>query len=317
MTIKFVLTVATFSRASENAVERAAEIAARHCALLYVVQRPGGDTSPLADFDDRLAQRSAQLERRHGIEVRNPVLSERQLLQMLERTAQDIVVVVDRATACRLTAGQGWLSNLASGLLCGSSLLDVRACPILVVNRPGGEPCKAALLPYETAQDAERAVALARQMSADTGREMFFVGPQRAPWPAGASRSEPLHRSEWPPPGAGAWASERVVHSNYMSTRQNRAIVAFDTASTARRIRNQASFSGAGLVIVPYIGTTFMERALRRSLRERLTRELACDLAFLPDPGCQRTAPMARERLARQGRVVLRPLATSQESRHG
>lgn len=52
-------------------------------------------------------------------------------------------------------------------------------------------------------------------------------------------------------------------------------------------------------------------------LVERLARELACDLAFLPDPACERTAPMACERLAAQGKVALLPRLASKENRHG
>ncbi|MFT7775448.1 hypothetical protein [Roseateles sp.] len=316
MTIKFVLTVATFSQASENAVERAAEIAAHHRALLYVVHRPTSDARRPSDFHYRLSLRSSQLERRHDIAVKNPVLSEGRLLQMLERAAQEIVVVIDRVTARQLTAGQGVVRNLSAGLLRGSSFLDVQDCPILVVNRPSGEPYKAALLPYETAQDAERSVALARQVLAGAAREMFFVGPQRAAASASLLRREPLLQSEWPPPGLRTPQAERVVHSNYLSTRLNRAILAFDTASMARRITNQANFSDTDLVIVPYVSPTLAERVLRSSLRERLTRDLTCDLAFLPDPDCHRTAPVACARLA-QGNVALFPLPTPKERRHG
>lgn len=317
MTIKFVLTVATFSQASENAVERAAEIAARHRALLYVVHRPTDDAGHPSDFHHRLALRSSQLARRHGIEVMNPVLSEGKLLKMLEKGAQEIVVVIDPATARQLTAGPGLLRNLASGFLRGRSFLDVRACPVLVVNRPSGQPCQVALLPYRTSQEADRAVALARQVSAGSAREMFFVGPQRPPSQAKPPKPDAVRRREWPPPGPRAGGTERVVHSNYLSTRLNRAVLAFDTASTALRIRNQANFSGADLVIAPYDAPTLLERLLRSSLRERLARELDCDLAFLPDPGCERTAPMACERLAPQGQAPLLPRLASKESRHG
>ena len=320
MTLKFVLTVATFSQASENAVERAAEIAARHRALLYVVHRPTDDAGHPSDFHHRLALRASQLARRHGIEVMSPALSERRLLQMLEKGAQEIAVVVDPATARQLTAGPGLLRNLASGLLRGHSLLDVRACPILVVNRPSGQACRVTLLPYRTAQEAERLVALAPQVAAGSAREMFCVGPQCPPSQArllNPSRPDAVRRREWPPPGLRGSGTERVVHSNYLSTRLNRAVLAFDTASTALRIRNQANFSGADLVIVPYDAPTLLERLLRSSLRERLARELDCDLAFLPDPACERTAPMASERLAAQGKVALLPRLASKENRHG
>lgn len=316
MTLKFVLTVATFSQASENAVERAAEIAARHRALLYVVHRPADDAGHPSDFHHRLELRASQLARRHGIEVMHPVLSDAKLMKMLEKGAQEIVVVIDPATARQLTAGPGLLRNLASGFLRGRSFLDVRACPILIVSRPSGAPYKLALLPYRTAREHDRSVALARQVSAGSAREMFFVGPQRRLSRARPERPDPVRRSEWPPPGPRASGAEPVVHSNYLSTRLNRAVLAFDTASTAQRIRNQANFSGADLVIAPYDTPTLLERMLRSSLRERLARDLACDLAFLPDPDCERTAPMACERLA-PGRAPLRPLLAVKETRHG
>ncbi|NCT82432.1 MAG: universal stress protein [Comamonadaceae bacterium] len=310
MTIKYVLTVATFSQASENAVERAAEIAARHQALLYVVHRPAGDADQPSDYHHRLALRAAQLGRRHGVEVAHPELSEVQLLALLEEGAQQLVMVLDRDTARRPLAEPGLLRGLAALLFGRRSLLDVRACPTLVVNRPAGEGGRMALLPYGTARDAERSVALARQLAQGGAREMFFVGPQRAR-PAGP---EAPGRSEWPPPGPQDGGTERVVHSNYLSTRLNRSVLAFNTASTALRIRNQANFSGADLVIAPYRPPTLMERLLRRSLRERLTRELSCDLAFLSDPERERGS---YERLARRGRASLLALAASKENRHG
>jgi hypothetical protein len=323
VTLKFVLTVATFSQPSENAVERAAEIAARHRAVLYVVHRPADDAGHPADIDHRLAQRASQLGRRHGIQVISPALSDGQLLRLLERGAQEVVVVVDPATARQATAGAGRLRRLAAVFGGRRSLLDVRACPLLLVNLPSGLPRATALLPYRTAQDAERAVLLARQLAAGGTREMFFVGAQRAASQADALKPDSGRRHEWPPPGPRARGTERIVHSNYLSTRLNRAILSFDTASTARRIRNQANFSDADLVVAPHAPPTLMERLLRGSLRERLARELgrglACDVAFLPDPVCERTAPMAARRLAERGRGqgLPRPLTAARERGHG
>lgn len=317
MRFKFVLTVATFSEGSENALERAAELAAQHRALLYVLHRPSGAASHPIDTHYRIALRSLQLARRYGVEVRPLPLSEKRLSRMLERKAQELVLVIDPATARQLSTGSGLLRNLVAGFPRGLRFLDLRASPILLVKRPVGDGNKLALLPYQAEQEAACSLAFAQAFAADCTRELFFLGPQDTSSPASLPTLEHSHPREWPPPISRHQAAARIEHSNYLSTRLNRAISAFDTASKACRIKNQASFSAADLVITPYAAPSFAERLLRTSLRDRLLQDLRCDLLLLPDPDCQRTALTASDRLRAQRPVALRLLANVKEGLHG
>lgn len=317
MRIKFVLTVATFSEGSENALERAAELAAQHRALLYVLHRPSGAASHPIDTHYRIALRSLQLARRYGVEVRPLPIREKRLSRMLERKAQELVLVIDPATARQLSTGSGLLRNLVGGFPRGRRFLDLRTSPILLVKRPVGDGNKLALLPYRAEHEAARSLAFAQVFAANCKRELFFVGPPGGSSPASLPTPEDSHLREWPPPASQRHATARIEHSDYLSTRLNRAIPAFDIASKTRRIKNQASFSAADLVITPYAAPSFAERLLRTSLRDRLSQDLHCDLLFLPDPDCQRTALTASDRLRPQRPVALRLLAAVKESVHG
>lgn len=301
MSIKTVLTIATFTEGSENALERAAELAGQQRAALAVLHRYGGDAPHPIDRQHRLALRCLQLARRYGIEARPLHLGPPRLSRMLESKAQELLLVVDVATAQRRSAG--WATR--------RKLLDRSPCPILVVKRPRGNGAKLALLPYRTAQDAARSLAFARAFAPDHALELFFAGPQQPPSLAHRVTREELHLKEWPPPTPGV-----VRHSDYLSTRLNRAIPAFDTASLARRIRNQADFNAADLVIAPHVASSWAERIVGRSLHERLLSELRCDLLLLPDPGCHRTALTAAERLQAQAPASWQALPVVQEHRH-
>lgn len=298
MTLKSVLTVATFSEASENALERAATLAAQHAAPLHVLHCPWDDGTHIPDYHHRLALRASQLERRHGIEIRTPHLSERKLFRWLEKAAQELLVVVDPRTAQQLRNGEGLLRSLGAGASPGGRLIGLRACALWIVKRPGRLRHQRALLPYREESEAEHLLAWAGLIAAGAARELFCVQPLGAPLAGAQHKIASLPWNEWPPPVPQAPGADRLVHSHYLGTRLNRAVRSFGTASTTQRIRNQVRFSAADLVIAPYIAPTLAELLLRRSLRERLIDALDCDLAFLPDPDCRRTALSACERLA-------------------
>lgn len=316
MHIKYVLTVATFTEGSENALERAAELAAQHRALLYVLHRPGGDASHPIDAQHRVALRAQQLAQRYGVALGPLLLSGKRLVRLIEEKAQDLLLVIDAATARQLALGPMTREDLWAGFPRGRRFLDLSACALLVVKRTRGQAHRLALLPYRAAADADRALACAQAFADDCAHQLFLVGPAPAQAAEGLLPSVTGHLKEWPPPASPAPRVPRIDHADYLSTRRNRAIAAFDTASTARRIGNQVRFSGADLVIAPYVAPSLVERVLRSSLRDRLIRDLSCDLAFLPDPTRQRTALTASERLRASTGFALRALAALKERRH-
>jgi hypothetical protein len=282
MNVQSLLSFATFGEASDNALERAAMMAAQRGIPLLVLRHPGDDAARVPDFPQRLALRAAQLSRRHGAELRVATLGGPALLRWLRARTRQLLVVLDRETA-GLPLCAGWRQ--------AGSLLRLQDCPLLIVQRPATQAQRLVLLPYRSTQEAERLLGLAGQLALGLSRELFALpAPGLAPM---AVDAEPWN--EWPPP---------LTHSDYLSTRLNRAVRGFDTAAAALRIRNQARHSGVDLVIAPHDAPSLSERLLRRTLRDRLLAALECDLALLPAPLVARGAPQAAGRLRQAPRPI-------------
>lgn len=307
MSLKSVLSFASFSELSENALERAAKIAAQRAIPLHVLRHPGDDVSRVPDYHQRLVLRVAQLAQRHGADVRIAAKNEAGLARWLQTGAQELLVVLDPKTA-RLPLQSG-------------SLLKQRSCPLWIVKQPATHQQRELLLPYREAQEADRLLRFAGQIAAGPEREMFvFEPPCVAAAKSNSARVEGPRR-EWPPPPDDAAGGYRLRHSDYLSTRLNRAVRGFGPAGAALRIGNQARYSAADLIITPYRSASLLEVLLQRSLRDRLVDGLLgglnCDLVFLPEPEGERSALTAVGRL-RQA-LLPGPLvpASAKEHRHG
>lgn len=303
MSLKSVLSFASFSELSENALERAAMIAAQRAIPLHVLRHPGDDVSRIPDYHRRLALRVAQLAQRHGADVRIAARSAQGLARWLQTEAQELLVVLDPKTA-RLP-------------LQPCSLLKQRSCPLWIVKQPATHQQRDVLLPYREAQEGDRLLRFAGQVAADLEREMFVFEPTCVAAVKFESARVEGPRREWPPPSDDAAGGHRLRHSDYLSTRLNRAVRGFGSAGAALRIRNQARYSGADLVIAPYRSVSLLEALLQRSLRDRLVDGLDCDLVLLPEPEGERSALTAVGRLRQAMTPGLPVPATAKEHRHG
>lgn len=247
-----ILTMTDFSRSAENAVERAASLAARFAAPLQLVydEDPAG-RERLPERLLRLAMRGLQLERRWDIAVTRPA-NVGPVVQGLQ--------VVDRRRALSPDPSGHW-----PGL---ATRLGRLTAPMLVVRRASSQPYRTVLLPYGSRAEVERLQATAARWFEGSHWEWFQFAPDAS-----------VH--EWPPPAAAATAAV-VRHSDYLSSRRNRRHFMSGAADPVALIVNQAQCSAADLVIVTAPSCSPAGRLLRRTFQERLARQLGCDLLVLP-----------------------------------
>lgn len=247
-----ILTMTDFSRSAENAVERAASLAARFAAPLQLVydEDPAG-RERLPERLLRLAMRGLQLERRWDIAVTRPA-NVGPVVQGLQ--------VVDRRRALSPDPSGHW-----PGL---ATRLGRLTAPMLVVRRASSQPYRTVLLPYGSRAEVERLQATAARWFEGSHWEWFQFAPDAS-----------VH--EWPPPAAAAPAAV-VRHSDYLSSRRNRRHFMSGAADPVALIVNQAQCSAADLVIVTAPSCSPAGRLLRRTFQERLARQLGCDLLVLP-----------------------------------
>lgn len=248
-----ILTMTDFSRSAENAVERAASLAARFAApmqLVYDEDHAGRER--LSERLSRLAMRALQLECRWDIEVTRSA-GAGGVVQGLQ--------VVDRRRALSPDPAGDW-----PGL---ASRLGRLAAPMLVVRRASSQPYRTVLLPYGSRAEAERLQATAARWFEGSHWEWFQLAPDAT-------------AHEWPPPAGPAAPAAATRHSDYLSSRRTRRRFMRGAADPVALIVNQAQCSAADLVIVTAPSCGAGRRLLRRTFQERLARQLGCDLLVLP-----------------------------------
>ena len=247
-----ILTMTDFSRSAENAVERAASLAARFSAPLQLVyDEDQAGRERLSERLLRLTMRALQLERRWDIAVTRPAGAGR-IVQGLQ--------VVDRQRALSTDPGSDW-----PGL---TTRLGRLTAPMLVVRRASSQPYRSVLLPYGSRAEVERLQATAARWFEGSHWEWFQFAPDAT-------------AHEWPPPALAAPAAA-VRHSDYLSSRRNRHRFMRGVADPVALIANQAQCSAADLVIVIAPSCGPGRRLLRRTFQERLAQQLGCDLLVLP-----------------------------------
>lgn len=268
-----ILTMTDFSRSAENAVERAASLAARFAAPLQLVydEDPAG-RERLSERLLRLAMRGLQLERRWDIAVTRPA-NVGHVVQGLQ--------VVDRRRALSPDPSGHW-----PGL---ATRLGRLVAPMLVVRRASSQPYRTVLLPYGSRAEAERLQATAARWFEGCHWEWFQLAPDAS-------------AHEWPPPATMKTPAASMHHSDYLSSRRNRRRFMRDAADPVALIVNQAQCSAADLVIVMAPPCGVGRRLLRRTFQERLARRLGCDLLVLPAE--ETAAPLLPSAIAKRPGAV-------------
>ncbi len=287
MNIKRILSLCDFSAGSEHAIERAAQLAARHGLSLELVYWGGFENQRLADFLGRLAMRSRQLERRYAIEVANPFPSPAELGRQMQRQprAAEILVVAHSALLRRFPARWAWLP--------ARNMLELARCPLLIVKRTVSGPY-ARMLAVCKACDSGALPEPLPPFVRGSHIELLHLNPAPAAAARCAAAAADGSASEWPPPGAGRDGGG-IHNSDQLASRRNRLAHRRGEQDAVRLIANQADYSGSDLVLAHYRPSPWAQRGIVASFQQRLDEALDCDLLLLP--GEQLSACRAARRL--------------------
>jgi len=284
-----VVTFTDFSAAADNAVTRAAQLAARLGVPLQLGYSGESSGPELGDRLVRLGMRSRQLARRWAIDVQHPPGETRDLGHWLAARRLSALVVVDPATAASLKLRSPWGR--------GAALIDHGTSPVLLVHRDAGQPCDTVLIACVQHDDALRLGRLAARVTDARTLELFDLDAGRRAARATAADEGPERLREWPPPMAPEGGFPQIRYSDLQSSRRNRVLFHGRPTDKALSVLYQAQHADADLVVAMCPPSSVLERWLRRTFQQRLARALGCDLLLCPMDHAHPSAADARRRL--------------------
>ncbi len=304
MNTNTVVTFTDFSAAAENAVTRAAQLAARlgvtlqlgYCGTAYGTQR--------AERLARLDMRSRQLARHWNIDVQQPPSDAVDFAQWLAPRGVSALIVADLATADSLRLKAAWGP--------GHTLLNQRTSPVLLVHREASRSCKTVLIAYNEHEHAVRLGRIAAQVTDAQTLELFDLCSVHSVGARPAPDESRLNHREWPPPAAAKAGAPHIRYSDHLSSRRNRVLFHGQSKDTVLPVLHQAQRATADLVVAMSPPSHLLERWLRRSFGQRLAHALGCDLLLYPMGQAHPSATDARRRLlTTMAPSTRRPLSSS------
>lgn len=281
MRIQNILAVTDFSRTAEQALDRAALLAAQHrctLAVLYAAERADPNVH---DPAVRLAQRAGQLTRRHGIEVHLLPLAEAgpaAIRAVLCAAKQADVLVLDARPA------SGWLARRAQRGGWLAQVLRASPCPVLVVQGPAGQPYAHVLV--DAAHDAcegvlRRAGALEPRATLEWFHAARPQGVRSLRLQCGEAFARALRSRRQP-----QQAPRCAVHvSDAFEARRNRVGLATGGIDAVRQLAIQQQSTGADLVALVQPRRSALMAWLQPGAACRLLAGedgVVCDVLVLP-----------------------------------
>lgn len=301
MNTKTVVSFTDFSAAADNAVSRAAQLAARLGITLHLGYSGNATGSLRGDRLDRLDMRAMQMARRWTIDVQPMPHETRGLEQWLYSRGLSSLVVVDVATGASLRPRSGW------GL--GPVLLDRCASPLMLVQRDASTPCKSVLIPFRQHDEAVRLGRFAAQMTNPKTWELFELNAGRSAASGPTTHGGLLHHREWPPPAMQAGDSPQIRYTDQLSSRRNRMLFHTRSGDTALSVKHQAQCASADMVVAICPPDRLLERWRRRTFGQRLVQALCSDLLLCPPELAHASAADAHRRLLASIAPVDNPLS--------
>ena len=260
-----------FSPAGENALARAAQLAAAHQAHLRVLASLPAHDARFADPQARLEQRARQLARRYQIRASTVLLSTRDIgLAMFHASAEADLLVVP-AQALGTPASPSWRTWL--GWEDQAPWLQRVPCPVLLVQNEAAHPYAHVLVGLDVSASAP-------------------TSPNVLPWASGlqASAKVELFRSQpGPLPCATtqAWQDklrQRLRLSDPFAARRNRVDWKTGTRDLVRQLVVQQERSGADLLVLGQMPRHPLLRWLGAPRwAQRLLRQVPCDVLAVPE----------------------------------
>ncbi len=288
MRIQTIVALTDFSAPAEQALDRAALLAAQHGArleLLYVAEQ---QDAKFCDPQARLAQRARQLARRHALAVQaRPVPDAGQGARaVIAATAQADLVVMDS----RLHGRWRWPTR-ATGLL--ARVLRASACPVLVVQRPARQSYAHVLV--HAAGDAGGALLRsAKALQSGATVELFHAARTLRGLRLACSEAfARALRSRRPALAQAQPARARLRVSDAFEARRNRVALVTGGLDAVRQLSVQQQSTRADLLVLAHARRSLARDLLRPGKACRLLTEggVGCDVLLVP--AAEAAAPAA------------------------
>ncbi|SDM23927.1 Nucleotide-binding universal stress protein, UspA family [Oryzisolibacter propanilivorax] len=310
MRIQTILALTDFSSPAEQALERAALLAAHHQArlqLLYIAER---QEAKFCDPQARLEQRARQLSRRHQLTVQALPAAGDALAALHAAAAQADLLVMDN----RLHGRWRWPTR-ALGLL--ARMLRTSPCPVLVVQGAARAPYVHVLVHAAGDEDSGgRLLHGAAAMHAGATVELFHVArPRRGLGLACGEAFARALRSRRQRVQQLAQPLQSVPHtrlrvSDAFETRRNRVGLATRGLDPARQLLVQQQGTRADLLVLAHAPRGVLRDLLQAGKAWRLLagpEPVGCDVLLMPQRGPVTARPEAAgDAPARQSAVARR-----------
>ena len=293
MRLQTLVAFTDFSPSAEQAVARAALLAAEHKAELHLLHGSAGPDAKHVDPQARLGQLARQLARRHGIVVKALAHGGAGLVQrILHAAAGADLLVLGHSLAAGVAAM--WRGDMLSQILRASP------CPVLVVQRATRGAYRHVLVKMDAWPQSQALVHFAGALDEAAAVELFHrarlgdrIGPCVAELAHGL-RDELRRRMH----------GRRVRLSDVFDARRNRVGLKLGQGvdDKARQLAVQQHRSGADLVALTQQRRRWLGDWLQGGMLRHLLGHADCDLLVYPHDRPQAT-PGGR---ALQSRVARR-----------
>ncbi len=270
-----IVALTDFSAAAEQALDRAAMVAASHHARLRIFYGTDRPDPKFTDPHARLEQRARQLARRHDIAaVAGGRGTGDVVADALAAAAGADLLVMDRRTHC------SWMHLLRSSPW--ARVLRGSRCPVLIVQNTPEGAYQHVLIAVDFSEAAGALVRYAGGLQAEARLELYHAIDRRD--------EARLRSAEASMQAIQTYRAEVREHARRkmlplataFDTRRNRVATVIGAGDPARQLAVQHEASGADLIAVGHTRRWTAMGWLMGSVAVRLVGGVQCDVLVFP-----------------------------------
>lgn len=305
MRIQTIAALTDFSTQAEQALDRAALLAAQHQAVLWLVYAADAQDPRFVSPQARLEQRARQLARRHAIDV---VAREFDGWEGVAERAMAVAGGADLLVLDRRMERQ-WNTPWRGAAL--THCLRYSPCPVLVVQQPSAvdEAEKSAysrmLVAVDGTERAREVLRFAADLQNSTAVDLF---QSRDPGVSGVQEEQEFELLEQLRDELQQETAEqrRLRIKDADDARRNRVDSQNGTRDVTRQIMVQQQRSGADLIVIGATRNHWMDRWVLGTRATRLSTMVSCDMLVCGQLPQERERPEPIEVGGRKGWLQFR-----------
>ncbi|MDM0018322.1 universal stress protein [Variovorax saccharolyticus] len=289
MQIRSILAVTDLSLQANLAIERAAQLAVEHRAILKLMVLPARVDAPPANGASRLTHAAKDLASRLGITVRT-----------VEQTANTLADVAEEATCADLLVLGYRRERTLAALLRGQPaerLARLCRCPVLVTKTVPRHRYRRILVAVDFTPASKRLVKLAWVLDGDAEVELFHA--------ISTLNEAKLRSAEASQQAIKAYRHECMRHArdrifwltDSFDARRNRVMTAIGHGDPALQAVVQQEHAGADLLMVGKRSNSPFADFIFGSVAQRVLGWASSDVLIVPDDAQTATRVAARQRI--------------------